>query len=251
MSSAKYLLVAAVAAGFAAPASAGVTGTIPATYISRGISFINGYSNNSNALGVISYSSIAQGSASAGAYATPMSRADVSGASGAMGTSIIADVYMTYSFVILSSQVGFADVLINANSGANGVGSYSAFADVDLVGVTNLAHAHACNNTGYCSNVYTSGGTRAFSLRLNKFYTFRLHANGDTVNSFSSFYAFADPTVTFNPAYTAPADAQISFSPGFAPLAGVPEPASWALLLAGFGLVGGMARRDRQIRVVA
>ena len=113
---------------------------------------------------------------------------------------------MTYCFVILSSQVGIADVLITANSGANGVGSYSAFADVDLVGVTNLAHAHACNNTDYCSNVYASGGTRAFSLRLNKFYTFRLHANGDTVNSFSNFCAFADPTATFNPAYTASAD---------------------------------------------
>ena len=249
MSSAKYLLVAAVAAGFAAPANAGVTGTIPATYISRGISFASSYSNSSNALGVVSYSSIVDGSASAGAYATPLSRADVSGASGAMGTTVIADVYMTYSFVILSSQVGFADVLIDANSGANGVGSYSAFADVDLVGVTTLAHAYACNNTGYCSNKYTSGGTRAFSLRLNKFYTFRLHANGHTVIANSSFYAFADPTVTFNPAFTAPADAQISFSPGFAP--GVPEPASWALLLAGFGLVGGMARRDRQIRVVA
>ncbi len=250
MAFAKYLLVAAVA-GFAASANAAVTGTIPATYISRGISFFNGYSNNSNALGVVSYSSIAEGSASAGAYATPVSRADVSGASGAMGTFVGADVYMTYSFVILSSQVGFADVLINANSGANGVGSYSAFADVDLVGVASLAHAYACNNTGYCSNVYTSGGTRGFSLRLNKFYTFRLHANGHTVISSSSFYAFADPTVTFNPAYTAPADAQISFSSGFAPPAGVPEPASWALLLAGFGLVGGMARRDRQVRVLA
>ncbi len=251
MSSANYLLVAAVAAGFAAPANAGVTGTIPATYISRGISFINGYSSNSNALGVVSYSSLAEGSASAGAYATPVSRADESGASGAMGTTINADVYMTYSFVILSSQVGFADVLITANSGANGVGSYSAFADVDLVGVTTLAHAYACNNTGYCSNVYTSGGTRALSLRLNKFYTFRLHANGHTVNSFSSFYAFADPTVTFDPAYAAPADAKISFSPGFAPPAAVPEPASWALLLAGFGLVGAMTRRRLPVRVAA
>ena len=33
--------------------------------------------------------------------------------------------------------------------------------------------------------------------------------------------------------------------------AGVPEPASWALLIAGFGLVGGMARRRRRLATAA
>lgn len=39
---------------------------------------------------------------------------------------------------------------------------------------------------------------------------------------------------------------------GIAPLAGgVPEPASWALMLTGFGLAGGIARRGRERRVTA
>jgi hypothetical protein len=32
---------------------------------------------------------------------------------------------------------------------------------------------------------------------------------------------------------------------------GVPEPASWAMLIAGFGLVGGTMRRQRKVAAVA
>lgn len=186
------------------------------------------------------------GTARAAAYATPLARAEVSGSTGALGTYVNPDTYMTYSFVILSAQPGYADVLINANAGANGVRSFFTFGETDLIGGGVLAYAHACNNIGYCSNVYSSGGTHANSLKMNKFCGFRLHANGHTTNAFSSFYAWADPTITFNPAYAKPAGATIAFSPGFAAPVGVPEPGSWALLLAGFCMVGGMARRGQQ-----
>ena len=72
--------------------------------------------------------------------------------------------------------------------------------------------------------------------------------------------AFVDPVVDFDPAYLAGIGADspdIQLSPGVAnasgpppAVGGVPEPTSWALLIAGFGLSGAMARRGR-MRIVA
>ncbi len=242
MSLSKCVALLVLAAGFATPASA-TLGPVAVAYVDSSI-YYNPFSANLLGLGEVSQSSLL-GTASAAAYAGSLPRVEVSGSTGALGTYVNADSYMTYSFVILSPQPGFADVLINANAGANGVGSFSAFGEADLVGVGVLAYAHACEQVGYCSNVYTSGGTHAYSLKLNKFYTFRLEANGHTTNAFSEFYAFADPTVTFNPAFAAPAGATIAYSPGFTGPAGVPEPATWGLLLVGFGLVGGLTRRNQ------
>jgi hypothetical protein len=50
-------------------------------------------------------------------------------------------------------------------------------------------------------------------------------------------------TVTYD--YTSPTP------PPPPPVGGVPEPASWALLVAGFGIVGGVARRRRMAVVAA
>ena len=50
-----------------------------------------------------------------------------------------------------------------------------------------------------------------------------------------------------------PASARMSVTVGFAsvPTGGVPEPASWALMIAGFGMVGGALRSRRRTSVAA
>jgi len=243
----KCIALTLMTAGFAVPAGA-VTVIMPASYIDSGI-YYNPDSINIHVLGEVAHTSNL-GTASAAAYATPVPHIAVSGSTEALGTSVIANSYMTYSFLIASSGSGYANVLITTNAGATGSGSYFAESEVDLIEHnTTLAYAHSCHNIGYCNNVYTSGGTSSTWLKLNQFYTFRLSADGHTTNAHSEFSAFADPTVVFNPAYTHPADATIAYSPGFSPSAAVPEPASWALLLAGFGMIGAMARRGRRTRV--
>ncbi len=43
----------------------------------------------------------------------------------------------------------------------------------------------------------------------------------------------------------------VPLSPGSFPTGAVPEPATWAMMLAGFGLVGATVRRRRDIGTVA
>lgn len=63
-------------------------------------------------------------------------------------------------------------------------------------------------------------------------------------------HAFIDPVISFANGID---PSQFSLSVGSAPnpvVAGVPEPANWAMLIAGFGLTGAVARRRRAARVV-
>jgi hypothetical protein len=75
-------------------------------------------------------------------------------------------------------------------------------------------------------------------------------------NSFCIFIfdAFAgDPTLGLTQVVTSQGAAFIANTRSlqFTDPGGVPEPASWAMLIAGFGLVGGAARRRRMGRVAA
>jgi len=62
--------------------------------------------------------------------------------------------------------------------------------------------------------------------------------------------AFIDPVISLPAAYLNgggnAANFQVNYSPNL--LGGVPEPASWAMLIAGFGLIGAVARRRRMVR---
>ena len=225
-----------------------ITLQLPISYVDQGISWQEfQFSSGLSGLGKVEHHDLLS-TVSAAAYATPQPRVEISGSTSASSYIVNADSYMTYAFAILSGQTGYANVLINSTAGVNGVGSYTATAEVDLVGHGGpLVYAHACNNVGYCSNVYTASVNKATSIQMNHIYTFRLHVNAHTTYSNSEFFAFADPTVTFDPAYQIPDGAHIVYSPGFTP--GVPEPASWALLLTGFGLVGGMARLGRRTKL--
>jgi hypothetical protein len=118
------------------------------------------------------------------------------------------------------------DALPNAGgtqlaSGSTALGAVGVWADVfwSPVAVT--------PETTYFLVFDTEGGSYAIAGDTRNRYTRGMtHAN-------AGFVPFSDFDYTFR-----------SYADG---VAAVPEPASWALMIAGFGLVGGAARRRREI----
>lgn len=188
----------------------------------------------------------------------------------------VADAYAKYYFVLLSAFPTDVHVLIDANAQAGGFTSYFAEAEVFITaqdGSLNqsLASARACKNISGCggNNVFNSGGKTAVTLAANKIYGIQLDVNGHTGNTESAFSAWADPKIYFDPAYDMPEGLSFQFSSnlpqealaslidlsafpvatddGPGGIAGVPEPASWALMLVGFGGMGAMLRRRRAL----
>ena len=67
-----------------------------------------------------------------------------------------------------------------------------------------------------------------------------------------SAQGFIDPVITIDPTFADASRYHIIFADGVGnPGGAVPEPATWAMMLAGFGGVGGMMRARRTMRVVA
>lgn len=88
----------------------------------------------------------------------------------------------------------------------------------------------AFNNYILAQSVQNIRFTQSFIMPANSVYTYLMIASGNASGA-GSYYAYLDPVITFN--------------------AGVPEPAVWAQLVAGFGLAGAVARRRRRTRVLA
>jgi len=80
-------------------------------------------------------------------------------------------------------------------------------------------YAAGCGYTGWIGSSYTIAGAGSYKIK------FGVSNYGD--QAYDSGLAFAGVTVNGNPV----------------PVGGVPEPATWALLMTGFGLVGYAARR--------
>lgn len=60
-------------------------------------------------------------------------------------------------------------------------------------------------------------------------------------------YAMIDPVISLPQGFLGnPGDYLVQYSPNLNPIAAVPEPASWAMLIAGFGLIGAASRRARR-----
>ncbi len=125
-----------------------------------------------------------------------------------------------------------------------------------------------------CSLIGDSGtpggcGSGTYTLPLN-FVSGSTYTNGSSLDFISSIglsasanagpvnlgyyigtaHAFVHPVITFANGIN---QSQFSLSVGSAPspvAAAVPEPASWAMLIAGFGLTGAVARRRRLARAV-
>lgn len=179
------------------------------------------------------------------------------------GYGVIADGRISYYFAVLTGLPGNVHLIINAAAQTFGSGSYFAEAEVDLFGQNTsktLAYSHVCGAIGGCNplqNVGTSGGPTNVTLAANQQYEIRMNVNGRVTNPNSSFDAWADPVIMFDPDYSVPSDAAFQFSENLSPeivktLAiqpgrggAVPEPASWALMILGFGAIGTSIRRRR------
>ena len=192
------------------------------------------------------------GTVSAKTQIVPDLRAEVTGSTTEFGDFLQSDATIYYYMTILTQAPVKVHLLVDSAVAVGGSGNYFAFASVDMFGPKKnygLADAHAC--TGCTGNVFFNGGPRSISVDGNTEYQIRLYANGRTEGAHSFYSAFADPTISFDPDYERPADAQILFSEGLglpsSPVlpAGVPEPASWALMLAGFLAAGTGLRRAR------
>ena len=149
-----------------------------------------------------------------------------------------------------------------------------------LRGTASLA-AHGCNGNSGCSSVevyedYGRNGstfsnfgpitcsegaatcgdfsfTQSLSLTSSTSTT-----TGDTGFTHLSIYVlayygnaggFIDPVITIDPSFADASQYQVVFSSGTGnPVAAVPEPSAWAMLLTGFAFAGGAVRRQRVAR---
>ena len=128
-------------------------------------------------------------------------------------------------------------------------------------GQTNLAFGRAYDSSSYtfatidvnathcanaCSGTIGTGvnggpiGTYAVSMVANAPYLVRLIANISPNDDGSISHAAVDPTFS-----TTAVGGTFYFSPGVTNVPAVPEPASWAMMIGGMGMVGGMMRRRR------
>ncbi len=123
-----------------------------------------------------------------------------------------------------------------------GLSSNSAsWCHLPSAGVTELARASTLGSTGWADNT-----TYAFdidfqpnSIKVNVNGVEQFNISGSFANGAFGFYNYSQPNVTY-----------AGLTETVLPPA-VPEPASWAMLIAGFGLVGAAARRRRMVRVTA
>ena len=184
---------------------------------------------------------------SASASALPIPVVTASAQSTAAHPIEAADAIMTYDFEIVSANSTYVmmDVLAAATTG--GSGDYFAQAHVDLLGWGNLENAQSCgegyNGCSPFSQIPTaSGGTKQVFLATNTDYEIVMRVLVGVGFYGSTATAYADPTITFDPSYNNPADAKIVYSSNLPLTSVVPEPASWALIVAGFGAIGGTLR---------
>jgi hypothetical protein len=137
------------------------------------------------------------------------------------------DLYQGTALQPNSLVCGATGVLASAG-GFNGVGGYATGAVSQSLTMT-LDASNAC-----------AGGGPVMIQPGENFYVYAfletLAIQGGTVNATNSFY------VNFTP--DTPQSVIEAFATGANPV-GVPEPASWAMLIAGFGLTGAMLRRRR------
>lgn len=191
---------------------------------------------------------------SAAAYAALAPLLSTSGA--------IAGIHGRYSLAASGQAFGIVSAV---TGGGDGVGDFTLDASLQR------GFGSTCDYSGYYDTSGVGCGTaKTYDLDLN-FAAGSTFTNGDPLSIYGTILlgsqvhaggfqydtpagtasAFIDPTITLNPLFNSPlyalniGNAVQPYTPG-----AVPEPAAWALLLAGFGAVGGMGRRTR-LRTVA
>jgi hypothetical protein len=113
---------------------------------------------------------------------------------------------------------------------------YNVSLSFDYYGGTPLQQATLCD---FCNNPQTLAfGNHSIVLNMQTGIVYELAMS-------VSFNGMGTESLTFDPTFRAPPGLTLIYSPLVT--GGVPEPATWALLLAGFGGVGAMARRRRAV----
>ncbi len=116
------------------------------------------------------------------------------------------------------------------------------------------SHDALCDHSGGGSGsfeVFGVLGANDASIAANSFFGFITLRASSVLFEGGRAYAAIDPVITFNLAGVDPNDFTLTLSPGFLNAGpggsggSVPEPAQWALMLAGFALVGATVRRRR------
>lgn len=168
-----------------------------------------------------------------------------------MGSSPFATVQGNYHL----SGSGYGESYVSAFSsyGPNGDSSYGMSAQCDDGTNTGFSdHSGGCGAGAFNINLGFVRGNQFADGNSNYFYAIiTLSAEADAGLGNLGIYpgdasAFIDPTITLSDLLS-PYSGQLTLDVGGFGLppvtGGVPEPASWALMLGGFGMVGGALRR--------
>jgi hypothetical protein len=172
------------------------------------------------------------------------------GSSGGSTTPVLATCSGTNISVAGASCLGFFSGNLNGNnpslSAINtdlaswGVNLTSAVASSSML--SNLSSNNASHTIDFTQQLY---GTTIIGIHYGNV----TGANGVTSNNVTAFYRFDAGNTTgidsFTTSFASLSNATL-YSTGLAPVAAVPEPGTYAMLLAGLGLMGFVARRRQQ-----
>jgi hypothetical protein len=145
-------------------------------------------------------------------------------------TALKANFRLTYD----DMKAGFVGAPVSFTSITNGVANVGPFSATPIFGYFPAGGMNAFPRIGVGGAL--NGGNVLVNRTDDFYFTFDAQATGPTraMLSFTSS-AFATPFIATN-----------AFVTALATVPAVPEPAAWAMLTIGFGLIGGTMRRQRR-----
>ena len=159
----------------------------------------------------------------------------------------------SYNFAVFGPSGYEVPILLSGASGitrSNGGGA-SVFESVYVNGSGGLAFSQSCDGGNYIGGcggrTYDQGITLASSTESTFGDLGTVALEIDLGGYEGSASGFIDPFLMIDPQFAQAGQFHIVFAPGVTNGGGaVPEPAAWALMLAGFGLVGARLRHSKR-----